>query len=187
MRNIVINAFKRHQEVVERSLEVVARDVCRAADLLMEVVKTNHRLFTCGNGGSAADSQHFAGEWLSRYKKDRRPLPATALTTDTSFLTSIGNDYDFESIFSRQIQTLGNPGDVLVAFTTSGKSKNILAAIAQAKSRGLKIIVLTGEGGKGLGKTADVAIVVPSTETARIQEIHELVYHAWCEYTDSVL
>lgn len=184
---IIKNAFARHAEVVGKSLESILPEVCRAADLLVEVIKTNHRLLVCGNGGSATDSQHFAGEWLCRYKKDRRPLPAIALTTDTSSLTAIGNDYNFESIFSRQIQALGNPGDILVAFTTSGKSKNILAAIAQAKSQGLKVIILTGEGGKGLEKTVDIAIVVHSLETARIQEIYELIHHAWCEYIDSVL
>ena len=124
---------------------------------------------------------------MSRYKKDRRPLPAIALTVDTSALTAIGNDYGFEKVFARQIEVLGKPGDVLVAITTSGKSKNILAAIAQAKSQELKVIALTGEAGKELKEMVDVAIVVPSAETARIQEVHELVYHAWCEYIDSEL
>lgn len=185
--DIIKNAFARHTDVAGKSLASILPDVSRAADLLAEVIRTNRRLLVCGNGGSAADSQHFAGEWLSRYKKDRRPLPAIALTVDTSALTAIGNDYGFEKVFSRQIEALGKPGDVLVAITTSGKSKNILAAIAQAKSQELKVIALTGEAGKELKKMVDVAIVVPSAETARIQEMHELVYHTWCEYVDSVL
>lgn len=186
-RAIAADAFRRHLRTVEASLSTVMPAVEKGAQLLLDLVKNNRRLLVCGNGGSAADSQHFAGEWLSRYKADRRPLPATALTTDTSSLTSIGNDYDFEHIFSRQVQALGSPKDILVAFTTSGKSKNILKAIEQAKAQGLAVVVLTGEGGRELEALADVAVVVPSLETARIQEVHELVHHIWCEFLDSEL
>ena len=148
-------------------------------------LKSGHTVFACGNGGSAADSQHFAAELVARYKKNRKALRALALTTDSSALTAIGNDYGFEHIFTRQLEALGTRGDVLVAFTTSGSSRNVLQAIKQAKKQKMRVIVLTGAKGAGLKNIADVCIVVPSTETARVQEVHQLVYHAWCEYIDA--
>ena len=187
MRNTATNAFKRHQELVERSLEVVAPDVEKASKILLAAIKTNNCVFTCGNGGSAADSQHLSGEFLCRYKDDRRPLKAMALTVDTSAMTAIGNDYHFDLVFARKIQALGNPHDVLVAFTTSGSSKNILAAVSQAKAQGLHTIVFTGEGGAHLRGVADAVIAVPSRETARIQEVHQIIYHALCEHIDAAL
>jgi len=183
--DVIRSVFGRHFDVFKRSLESILDDVERAAFLLGDAVRGDHRLFVCGNGGSAADSQHFAAEWVCRFKNDRKPLPAIALTVDTSVLTAIGNDYDFNHIFSRQVQALGGPEDVLVAITTSGASSNVLLAIDQAKLQGLKVIALTGEGGKELKEKVDVAIVVPSEETARIQEMHELIYHAWCEFVDA--
>lgn len=187
MKNTIIDAFKRHQVVAERSLAVVTPDVERASQILIAAIQGNHFVFTCGNGGSAADSQHFSGEFLSRYKDDRRPLRAIALTVDTSALTAIGNDYHFSLVFERKIRGLGAPGDVLVAFTTSGTSKNIVAAVKQAKKQGLKTIVFTGEGGDYLKDMADVVIAVPSRETARIQEVHQIIYHSLCEYIDKIL
>ncbi|OGZ00157.1 MAG: hypothetical protein A2945_00495 [Candidatus Liptonbacteria bacterium RIFCSPLOWO2_01_FULL_52_25] len=187
MKNTVVNAFKRHQELVERSLAAVAPDVEKAGNILLAAIKTNNCMFTCGNGGSAADSQHFSGEFLCRYKDDRRPLKAMALTVDTSAMTAIGNDYHFDLVFARKVQALGDAGDVLVAFTTSGTSKNIVAAVKQAKTQGLKTIVFTGEGGNYLRSTADAVIAVPSKETARIQEVHQIIYHALCEHIDAML
>lgn len=187
MRNTAANAFKRHQELVEHSLEVVGPDVERASQLFLEAIRGNYCIFTCGNGGSAADSQHLSGELLCRYKDDRRPIKAVALTADTSALTAIGNDYHFDLIFERKIKALGNPGDVLVAFTTSGKSKNVVAAVTQAKAQQMKTIVFTGEGGAYLRDIADVVIAVPSRETARIQEVHQLIYHSLCEFIDASL
>lgn len=183
----VANAFQRHRELVERSLEVIAPDVERAGQLLLEAISGNHCIFTCGNGGSAADSQHLSGEFLSRYKDDRRPIKAVALTVDTSALTAISNDYHFDIVFERKIKALGNPDDVLVAFTTSGTSKNIVAAVKQAKAQNMKTVVFTGERGAYLRGVADVVIAVPSHETARIQEVHQLIYHSLCEYIDASL
>jgi phosphoheptose isomerase len=159
-------------------------DVERAAGLITQALKRGKKILVCGNGGSAADSQHFAAELVGRYKNDRPALPALALTTDSSTLTSIGNDYGFDKIFSRQVEALGERGDVLVAISTSGTSKNILAAVAAARKRKMKVVALTGAKGKMLAKKADIAVVVPSQETARIQEIHELTLHSWCEFLE---
>lgn len=183
---VITGAFTRHSEVLEKSLKELLPDVRRAAELLIKAFKAGHKLLACGNGGSAADAQHFAAEFVCKYAKDRKPLPAIALTVDTSAITAIGNDYGFEHIFSRQIKALGRKGDVLVALSTSGTSKNILNAIHEAKELGLQVVLLTGSRGKGT-QGADVVIAVPSEETARIQEVHELIYHAWCEYVDSVM
>lgn len=185
--NIIQGAFARHAAGVEKSVVVILPDAEMGARLLAEAAKKGKRLFVCGNGGSAADAQHLAAEWLCRYKGDRAPLPAIALTVDASTLTAIGNDYGFEEVFARQLQALGNEGDVLVAITTSGKSKNIVRAIDEARKKHMKIIVLTGAGGEELRSATDVAVAVPLEETARIQEMHELVYHAWCEYVDDEL
>lgn len=185
--DIFANAFRRHEETIKKSAEEILPDVRRAAELIAAAFKAGHKLLVCGNGGSAADSQHLAAELVCKYAKERKALPAIALTVNTSVLSAIGNDYDFERVFARQIQALGAAGDVLVAISTSGTSKNILAAIAEAKARGMKVIALTGEGGAALKEEADVAIVVPSKETARIQEIHEITFHCWCEYMDSKL
>jgi len=182
--NIAENAFKRHQEVITKSLETILPDIQKGSEVLLKVIEGDGLMLACGNGGSAADAQHLSGEWLCRYKNNRKPLRAIALSTDTSTITAIGNDYRFEDIFKRQIEALGRKDDVLVAFTTSGQSPNVLAAINQARNQGLKVIVLTGERGADLKSKVDVAVVVPDTETARIQEIHELILHIWCEYID---
>ncbi len=184
---IIGEAFRRHAKIAEESLAQLLPEIQKAAEMLLGVVNAGRKILVCGNGGSAADAQHLAAEWVCRYKDDRRPLAAIALTANTSALTAIGNDYGFENVFSRQVEALGNDGDVLVVFTTSGKSKNILNAIQAAKKKGLKIIALTGGKGKDLKNVADETIVVPTEETARIQEIHELIYHIWCEFVDKKL
>ncbi len=188
MKNTFTNAVKRHQEVVARSLEAIAPDVERASEILLTAVKENNFIFTCGNGGSATESQHLSGEFLSHYNNNlRRPLRAMSLTADTSAITAISNDFHFDLVFARKIRGVGIPGDVLVAFTTSGTSKNIVAAIKQAKEQGMKTIVLTGEGGAYLRSIADVVIAVPSRETARIQEVHQMINHSLCEHIEKVL
>jgi D-sedoheptulose 7-phosphate isomerase len=159
----------------------------KGAEFLSAAAKEGRTVFVCGNGGSAADAQHFAAEWVCRYKDDRRPLAAIALTVDSSAITSIGNDYGFEHVFSRQIEALGKKGDILLAITTSGISKNVVAAIVAARARGLKVIVLTGEKGEHLKSAADVVVAIPSNEVARIQEMHELIIHIWCECVDIAL
>lgn len=182
---IVADAFKRHNNVVQETAVTLMADIERGALIIEKATKSGNRLFICGNGGSAADAQHFAAEFVCKYKNDRRPLAAIALTVDTSALTAIGNDYGYDQVFSRQLEALGKRGDVLVAITTSGASKNILNAVTRARELGLTVIVLTGINGKSTN--GDLVIAVPSTETARIQEVHELIYHAWCEHIDAVL
>jgi len=178
------SAFLRHRDVLEASMRQILPDVERAGTLLLRALSAKKKVLVCGNGGSAADSQHFAAELVGRYAKNRKALPALALTVDSSALTAIANDWDFEYVFARQVEALGNAGDVLVAFTTSGRSKNVLAAIRTARKKKMHVIALTGEKGKGLRKSADVTVVVPSKETARIQEMHELTFHAWCEFLE---
>lgn len=182
--HLLEHAFERHSALVSGTSTIFG-DIEKGAKLLVRVLRAHRKILVCGNGGSAADSQHFVAEWVCRYKNERSPLPAIALTTDTSVITAIGNDYSFEEIFSRQVRVLGVPGDVLVAFTTSGHSKNVLVAIHEAKVKKLKTIILTGMRGVSLRNSADVTIVIPSDETARIQEMHQLIYHAWCEYADA--
>lgn len=185
--NIIAEAFSRHRSALEASIKSILLDVERAAEILLATVKNGRKLLICGNGGSAAVAQHLAGEWLGKYKNDRRPIPAIALTTDTSVITAVGNDYGFHKIFSRQIDALGETDDVLVAITTSGQSPNILEAIESARAEKMKVIALTGASGAALKNLADIAITVPSEETARLQEIHELVIHVCCEYLDRIL
>jgi D-sedoheptulose 7-phosphate isomerase len=154
-------------------------DIERASTIIQGAFKHHHRLFLCGNGGSAADCQHLAAEFVVKYKSVRTPYPAISLTTDSSILTAAGNDFGFDSIFSRQIQAHGQPGDVLLAISTSGKSLNVLTAIEMAKSCGMKTIGFSGE--NGMAVEPDVLIKVPSTVTARIQEAHILIGHILCD------
>lgn len=167
-------------------MQQILPDVEAGAKLLVSTLKKGKKILVCGNGGSAADSQHFATELTSRYKKERGALPSVALTTDTSALTAIGNDYGFENLFSRQVEALGNAGDVLMAYTTSGTSPNVVRAIDAARKKKMSVITLISERNTSLRKKSDVCVAVPSDEVARIQEIHELVSHAWCEYIDSI-
>jgi phosphoheptose isomerase len=148
--------------------------------LLVECLKYGHKVLACGNGGSAADAAHFTTELLCRFEMERRPLAAVALTTDGSFLTAVGNDYDYDRVFSRQVEGLGRPGDVLVALSTSGNSPNVLAALTAARERKIKTLALLGcEGGEARGM-ADVEIIVPDDSTARVQEAHKVVIHLLC-------
>jgi len=151
-----------------------------AAELLINTVKQGGKVLLCGNGGSAADCQHIAAELVVRYEKKRQAMAAIALTTDSSILTAHANDYDFETVFSRQVDALGNDKDCLIAISTSGKSKNILRAVESAKSKGMMVIGLTGCEGGELSKQATISVIVPSVVTARIQEAHILIGHWWC-------
>ncbi|PXA03688.1 D-sedoheptulose 7-phosphate isomerase [Coraliomargarita sinensis] len=149
--------------------------------LLFERLKAGQTIFACGNGGSATDSMHLCEELVGRYRGDRRPLPAISLNTDSSVLTCIGNDYGFDAIFSRQVEALCKEGDILVGFSTSGNSENILRAFQSAKGRGATTILLSGKDGGTIKEVADHSIIVPSENTARIQEMHTFVLHAWLE------
>jgi D-sedoheptulose 7-phosphate isomerase len=154
------------------------------AEDMAERLRRGCKILICGNGGSAADAQHFAAELTGRYLKERRALAAIALSTDTSALTCIGNDYGFEQIFSRQVEALGRPGDLLVAISTSGNSPNVIQAVAAAHGLGMRTLGLLGREGGKLKALVDDALVVPSPVTARIQELHQMTYHFWCEVLD---
>lgn len=166
------------------SQEGLTDAIARAADLIVECVDGGHKVMFCGNGGSASDAQHIAAEFVGRYVMEREPLPALALHTDTSALTAIGNDYGFEQVYARQVRAMAQPGDVLVAITTSGTSPNILAAVKAAREKGLKVIGLTGAKGEAFAKDCDVGLAVPSRVTARVQEIHITIGHILCEIVD---
>lgn len=184
---VIAGAFERHEQLFRATQGDLFPDIEKAAALLADAVQVGATMFACGNGGSAADAQHFVAEFTCRYKEDRKPLSAVLLGANYSHLTAVGNDYSFDDIFSRELEALGRAGDILIAFTTSGSSKNILKAIDVARAKNMKIIVLTGERGKALAGSgnADIVLAVPSMETARIQEMHELIYHAWCEFIDA--
>jgi D-sedoheptulose 7-phosphate isomerase len=181
---------------IDRSLDehlAVFQDVVRynraaieeCADVIKQTFATGNKVLLCGNGGSAADAQHMAAEFVGRYETERRALPAVALTTDTSALTALANDYDFERIFSRQVDALAVPGDCLIAISTSGNSPNVLAAVMSARSRDCRIVGMTGANGKKLASLCDACVLVPSTRTARIQEAHITIAHIWCEIIDA--
>jgi phosphoheptose isomerase len=163
-------------------LDVAA--IARAAQLLCDAVMAGHKVLLCGNGGSAADAQHIAAELVGRFVVERRPLAAISLTTDTSALTSIANDYGYEHVFSRQVEALGAAGDVLIAITTSGTSKNVVAAVAAARRRGMTVLGLTGGNGARFIASCDAGVAVPATNVARIQECHIAIGHLWCEAVD---
>ncbi|GAB6074836.1 D-sedoheptulose 7-phosphate isomerase [Nautilia lithotrophica] len=155
-----------------------------AGELCLSALKTGNKVMLCGNGGSAADSQHIAAELSGRFKKERIPLAGIALTTDTSALTAIGNDYGYEYVFSRQLEALGKEGDVLIAISTSGNSPNVIKAIESAKKTGIKVITLSGKDGGKMKEMGDVNIVIPSNDTPRIQEMHIMVGHMICALID---
>ena len=158
--------------------------VATASEAILASLRQGGKLLTCGNGGSAADALHLAEELVGRYKIDRRALPAICLNSDVTALTCIGNDYGYDAIFSRQVEALGRRGDVLVGFTTSGNSVNVLAAFAAARARGITTVLLSGKDGGKARTQCDFPIIVPSATTARIQEVHTLVLHQWLEAID---
>lgn len=172
--------LQQHLDVFKR-LENIKIEVSQAADLIVSACQNGHTVFACGNGGSAADAQHFAAELTGRYVKDRRSYAGVALTVDSSALTAIANDYGYDCVFSRQLQGLGKAGDVLVAISTSGHSENVIKAVRTAKEKGIKTIGLLGKDGGVLGNFVDIAIIVPSDVTARIQEAHIFILHQLCE------
>jgi len=170
--------------------EALAPQIARAAGVLTECLLNDGKILACGNGGSAADSQHFAAELVGRFERERPELPAIALTTDTSLMTAIANDYSFEQVFAKQVRGLGAKGDVLLAISTSGNSANVIAAIEAAHARDMRVIALTGKGGGRMGELmapADVHLCVPHPRTARIQEVHLLMIHCLCDAIDATL
>ncbi len=167
--------------------EILSRPIADAVNAIVGCITAGGKVLACGNGGSASDAQHFAAEFVGRFERERPGLAAMALTTDSSILTAVGNDYDFESIFSKQVQALGTPGDVLLAITTSGNSANVLAAVAAAHAKDMSVVALTGRNGgkmRELLTDTDVHICVPHERTARIQEVHILALHCVCDAVD---
>lgn len=187
MRDKIIQDIRESIAVKTALLESASPLIEKAARTLAECLKRGNKALFFGNGGSAADSQHLAAEIVGRYEKERKGFPAIAFTTDTSVLTSVGNDYGFERVFERQMEALGRKGDVAFAISTSGNSKNVNLAVKRARELGVFTIALTGRSGGDLKGLADLAIVVPSQKTARIQESHILIGHIICERVDEIL
>ncbi|MFC1683925.1 phosphoheptose isomerase [Pseudomonadota bacterium] len=168
----------------------LAEPIARAAQLIVGQMVSGGKVLSCGNGGSAADAQHFSSEMLNRFERERQGLPAIALTTDTSTLTSIANDYDYEEVFAKQVRALGHAGDVLLAISTSGESANVNAAVESAHERGMLVVALSGKDGGRLATLLsgdDIELRVPSKTTARIQEVHLLAIHCLCDLIDQQL
>ena len=186
----VADHFAQSIQAKQQAAQVLAQPTAQAAELLFNTLANDGKFLICGNGGSAADAQHFAAEMTGRFEKERMELAGIALTTDTSALTAIGNDYGFDHIFSKQVRALGRTGDVLVGISTSGNSGNVIEAIKAAHENGMHVIALTGrDGGKiaHLLKDGDILLNVPYPRTARIQEVHILLIHAMCDCIDAML
>lgn len=190
MKKLVVQHFEESIAAKQDSVKALVPNISKAGVLLSECINSGGKILACGNGGSAADAQHFSAELINRFEIERRPLPAISLSTDSSNITSIGNDYDFSLIFSKQVEALANPGDVLLAISTSGNSANVVEAIKAANRKSTNVIALTGNtGGKiaNILQPQDIHICVPSNKTSRIQEVHILVIHCLCDLIDKLL
>lgn len=181
--NLVEQRMADHAAVLAVT-KALAPDIERAGTLIRDALAGGHKILFCGNGGSAADSQHLAAEIVGRFQKERPSLPALALTVDTSVLTAVANDYGYDTVFSRQVEGLGNAGDVLVGISTSGNSKNVIAAIETARKKQMSVIGFTGIGGGKMADLCDVCLAVPSKVTARTQEMHIMMGHIICEIAE---
>lgn len=179
------NVVREHLDVIALLLKQQQTQIEQAGQVILDVLAAQKKILLCGNGGSAADSQHIAAELVVRYQKNRPALPAIALTTDTSILTAHCNDFEFDTVFSRQIEALGQAGDCLIALSTSGNSNNIIEAVKQARRSGMTTIGMTGGHGGQLAAQVDHPVVVPSKVTARIQEAHIMISHWWCELAEA--
>jgi D-sedoheptulose 7-phosphate isomerase len=174
-------------ETATRTADVLAADVARAATMVRDTVRAGGTLFFCGNGGSAADAQHMATEYVVRYRRDRRAYPAVALTTDTSLLTATGNDFGFDHVFSRQVEALCRPGDLLIIHSTSGRSPNVLEAAKAARAKGVAVLALSARDGGPLRALADHNVIVPTERTDRAQELHLCIQHLICDLVEAEL
>ncbi len=186
----ILAHFHESAELKLQSAAVLAHPISEAIELMFSALSNGNKILACGNGGSAADCQHFAAELVGRFERERFPLPALALTTDTSILTAVGNDYSYKEIFSKQVQAFGQAGDVLLAISTSGNSANVQAAVEAALEREMRVVLLTGKDGGTIAKMlteADVTICVPHSRTARIQEVHLVTIHCICDGIDVAL
>ncbi|MFA5100583.1 MAG: D-sedoheptulose 7-phosphate isomerase, partial [Candidatus Omnitrophota bacterium] len=184
MRDLIKDILLQSIQIKEDLLHTRIDQIIDLSNMVIESLKKGGKVMIFGNGGSASDSQHIAAELVGRYQKDRQALPAIALTTNTSILTAIANDYGYDIVFSKQVEALGQKNDIVIGISTSGKAKNVAAGIKQAKKMGIKTIVFTGGDGGEIAKLADVALVVPSKVTARIQEAHIAVGHIICELVE---
>ena len=188
-KNVVKNALREHLRTVYHLLESVdyVSKMEEIAAACKDVLMANGKIILCGNGGSAADCQHISAELVGRFRKNRKGIPAIALTVDTSILTALGNDFSFDRVFSRQVEALGNKGDILIALSTSGNSQNVINAVIEAHRHELKVIGLTGQTGGRLADLCDYVVRIPSDDTARIQEAHILTAHILCEMIEESL
>ncbi|WP_313703039.1 phosphoheptose isomerase [Massilia sp.] len=186
----ILAHFQESADLKLKSAAALSSPISQAVELMFSALSNGNKILACGNGGSAADCQHFAAELVGRFERERFPLPAIALTTDTSIMTAVGNDYSFREIFSKQVQAFGQAGDILLAISTSGNSANVLAAVEAALEREMRVVALTGKDGGALAKLltdADVHINVPHNRTARIQEVHLVAIHCICDGIDVAL
>ena len=183
IKEIILESIQIKEDLMRTRVD----EIMDIASLFIESLKKGGKVILFGNGGSASDSQHIAAELVGRFKKDRKAMAAIALTTNTSVLTSLANDYGYEIVFAKQVEALGEKNDLVVGISTSGKAKNVTAGIKQAKKMGLKTVALTGGDGGELAKTADVALMVPSSVTARVQEAHIIIGHVICELVEQEL
>lgn len=184
IEKIVIESIETHQKMTKDFLVSGIEKIVSISDIIIKSLENNGTIFVCGNGGSAADAQHISSELVGRFRRNRKALAAVALTTDTSILTSVANDYTFENIFSRQVEALVDKGDILWAFSTSGSSINIIAAAKLAKEIGATVIGFTGKNNSELERLSDICFCAASHETARSQEIHQLAYHIICDLVE---
>lgn len=184
MNNLLSNSLQEHLDTIQNLLESSLPKIEESGRMICDALTNGKKILICGNGGSAADAQHIAAELVGYYESKRRSWPAIALTTDTSALTAVSNDLGFEHVFARQVAGLAQPGDVLIAITTSGKSKNVLRAVEQAKESGCRIIALVGASAETLASLCDIVVTVPASRTSRIQEAHITIGHLWCEMVD---
>lgn len=184
---LLANSLQEHLETFQSLIGTTLRDIERSGQVICDALARGKKLLICGNGGSAADAQHIAAELVGRYEKLRRSFPAIALTTDTSALTAVSNDFGFEEVFARQVAGLAQPGDILLAISTSGKSSNILKAVEKARELGCQTVALTGAGAEPLASACDFSVIVPSQRTSRVQEAHITIGHLWCEMVDELI
>ena len=183
---LLAKSLREHLQILQSLLETSLADIESSGQLICSTLTSGNKILICGNGGSAADAQHIAAELVGRYEQERRSYPAVALTTDTSALTALSNDFGYAEVFARQIAGLGVRGDVLIAISTSGKSANVLKAAEKARELGCHVIGLTGETKDPLASLCDICIAVPAKRTSRVQEAHITIGHLWCEMVDQM-
>ena len=184
--SLLTESLQEHLETVQALLRSNINDIEHSGQMICDALRAGKKILLCGNGGSAADAQHIAAELVGCYEKERRSWPAIALTTDTSALTAVSNDLGYEQVFARQLAGLANAGDVLIAISTSGRSKNVLKAVERARELGCRTIALTGATPDSLGSLCDFTVAVPSSRTSRVQEAHITIGHLWCEMVDQI-